>query len=240
MKPIFKALRGSKAYGISSPLSDEDIFGIFLHTEPKYIIGLNRWDYQENKSGDFDEIYFEFRHFCNLLKNGSSQAYESLFLEQESILEKSPQYDLLVKNREAFLDSEKLFKCLIGYINSERKLAIGERTGKLGGKRIEQVKKFGYSPKNFTQLFRLSWAGKYFFNTGLFPVKVSNYNQNFSDFLLDVKTNPDTKKRDKFISLSYKFEDDIKVAFDNRNFNFKFNEEQVNQLILEVYRPYLL
>jgi predicted nucleotidyltransferase len=183
MKYILKYNGGSHSYGLNTPSSDIDLRGIFMHTNPEYILGLKRWDYLENKKEGNDEMFFEIRHFFNLLKNGNTQAYECLFLSYDCRIENTEEYNLLIRNREFFLDSEKLFKSLLGYIQSERRLAIGERTGKLGGKRIDQLEKYGFSPKNFVQLVRLSWAGSYFFNKGIFPVKISDYDKELSSLL---------------------------------------------------------
>lgn len=239
MKYVLKYQGGSHSYALNTPSSDLDIRGIFIHTDPQYILGIKRWDHLENSKNGADDMFFEIRHFFNLLKNGNTQAYECLFLSNSCRIENTEEYNILIRNRENFLDSEKLFKSLMGYIQSERRLAIGERTGKLGGKRIELLEKYGFSPKNFVQLVRLSWAGSYFFEKGIFPVKISDYNSNLSELLLSIKTKPELHSKDNLLELTYQYEEKLKSSFDNRKLTRKFNEEKVNNLLLEFYYPFL-
>lgn len=77
-----------------------------------------------------------------------------------------------------------MFRCLLGYMQGERRLANGERTGQLGSKRKAHLDKYGFSPKNFTQLFRLASCGKALFEKGYFPVNMKQYDTNVHTFLM--------------------------------------------------------
>ena len=239
MKYILKYKGGSHSYSLSTPSSDSDERGLFLHTLPKHILGLSRWDHQENKAGGADEMYFEVRHFIDLLRKGNTQCYEMLFLKPKQIEIDSPEWKSIQANSHYLLDSEKLYKSVCGYIQSERRLAIGERTGKLGGKRYDQVIKLGFSPKNFVQLFRLTWAAAYFFQYGIFPVSVKDYDANLWTNLIELKTKPENFDKETLLTISDGHEQIMKDSYANRKFKFEFDEDAANSLLLNLYKPYL-
>ncbi len=241
MKQILKFLGGSHSYSLNGPTSDKDVRGIFIHTEPKYILGLNRWDHQGKspENGGLDEMFFELRNFCSLLKKGNTQCYEILFLEPEQIDVKTPEFDLISQNREIFLDSDKLYRCLKGYIQSERNLAVGLRTGKLGGKRYEQVLKLGFSPKNFVNAFRLMTCGIEFFESGIFPVNIRKFNHIYADFLMDIKNSPENYNKKDLYHHTVVLEEQLNKAFEEKNKTYNFNEDRVNHLIYTLYKPFL-
>lgn len=240
MKYILKYKGGSHSYSLNTPSSDSDERGLFLHTLPKHILGLNRWDHQENKAGGADEMYFEVRHFIDLLRKGNTQCYEMLFLKPNQIELDSPEWKSIKAKSHYLLDSDRLYKSVCGYIQSERRLAVGERTGKLGGKRYDQVIKLGFSPKNLIQLYRLCWAATWFFNYSIFPVDISEYDSNLALRLLKIKTDPQEFNKDELIEGSYINEELMKESFKNRQTNFIFDEDFANNLLLSLYIPHLL
>jgi hypothetical protein len=71
------------------------------------------------------------------------------------------------------------------------RLARGERTGLLGSKRKNQLDAHGFSPKNFSHLFRLAECGRQFFRTGEYPVVIKNSNPEVHDLCMSVKLNPE-------------------------------------------------
>ena len=158
MKYLCKVLGGSRAYGLDTTTSDIDYRGIFINTHPSTILGLDRFDSIQKQETD-DEVYFELRKFFELLRNGNSGALEILFSADQQITDTSPEFEIIRVNRKSFVDTDKTFKCLRGYMQGERRLANGERTGQLGGKRKVQLDAHGFSPKNATQLLRLAWCG---------------------------------------------------------------------------------
>lgn len=235
MKHILKYLGGSHSYGLNTPASDEDIRGIFMHTDMSFIVGLNRFEHQENIAGGADEKFKELRHFLCLLRRANSEAIEALFIKRENCLELTEEMSHIRANRKSLLDSERLFKCLMGYMQGELKLANGERTGKLGGKRKEQIDKYGFSPKNFVQLLRLAWAGVCFFQKGYFPVNVMDEDKALGATLLDIKVNAQNYNKDILNKLAAAYEANLKDAFDTRKFDYKFDESIANTLCMDLY-----
>jgi predicted nucleotidyltransferase len=232
---------GSHSYGLSTPTSDIDWRGVFATEDLSEIIGVRSGmnDNLVTQNSQKDEAYWELRRFFKLLQQGNTQAVEMLFSTIDH--ETSVEFQLIQEQRSHFLDTKKLFAVLSGYAQGERKLANGERTGKLGGKRKEAIDKYGFSPKNFVQLFRLLWAGRFFFNTQEFPVLISAYSQDFHKELMSVKTEPWKFKVEELNARADELEAEMKKAFDERNqkLDMTFNEEMANFVCYTVYDPIL-
>lgn len=235
MKLIAKAVGGSVQYGIQTPASDIDYRGIFLNTKVSQIIGLDKHEHQRS---DSDDIFFwELRHAISLLLRGNTQIIELLY--NQNWIEISPQWQLVMQYREKLLSSEKIFKCLSGYMHSEKQMANGSRTGKLGGKRIESITKYGYSPKNFCQLFRLAHCGVTMFQKGYFPVNLMVDNPELGAFCVQLKTNPESFKVDDLNAKTDEMQEELNHAFDNRRFDFKVDLNTIEELIYQIYFPLL-
>lgn len=235
MKLLCKMLGGSHAYGLNGPNSDVDHRGVFLNTELSKLVGLDRFEHVDVKEGGKDEFYFEFRHFLGLLRKTNTQVLEVLY--NTHWLEKDPVFDMVLNNKERLLDSEKMFKSLLGYMCGERKLMLGERTGTLGGKRREALEKYGYSYKNAVQMLRLAYCGETFFLKGYFPVNVMEDNPEYGEFLLHIKNNPEKYNKESADKLTLDAEERVKKAFDSRNFTYHFDEDFAHELCLRFYFP---
>jgi len=235
---LVKSLGGSRAYGLENPASDYDYRGVFLNGDLNYILGLDKYEYQE-LPGEEDTKYKELRHFLNLLKQANTECLEIMFTEPVDFLEVDPLFLELQKHKFELLDSERAFKTLRGYMAGERLLANGTRTGRLGGKRHDQVKLLGFSPKNFTQLFRLSWVGTIIFQEGLFPVNVKKHDVKFAEFLLSIKNTPENWTKEELNTLVDEYEERLNKSFDSRKFNYTFNQELANNFVLKAYYPLL-
>ncbi len=241
MKIIANCLGGSHLYGLNTINSDLDYRYIFLNTDISEIIGLNRHEHQTGQVENQvikdinDSSGWEIRRALNLLKKGNTQILELLF--NDNWLEITKEWRIVQENKYKLLDSEQIYKSLKGYIFSERKLANGERTGKLGGQRKENIDKYGYSPKNFVQLIRLCWAGSIFFSQDWFHASV--FEKTFADQLIDIKLNPQKWNKKDLNDICNNQENTLNKSFDNRKNNYKFDDKIANNLILEIYLPYL-
>ena len=233
-KYICKMLGGSHAYGLNTPNSDLDYRGVFLHTEPRYIIGLDRFEHLDKK-GETDEFYWELRHFLGLLRKTNTQVLEVLC--NENWLEITPEFRTIISQKNQLMDSERFFKSLLGYINGERRLMTGERTGELGSKRKRDIDKYGFSYKNAVQLLRLTFCGTIFFTKGYFPVDIRPFDLHYE--LMDIKLNPEKHSVTEILEKTEEREQAMKLAFDSRSYNYKFNEEVANSLCQNLYLPQL-
>lgn len=77
MEFLVKYLGGSHSYGLNTESSDLDYRGVFANTEISKILGLDRFDHQDNRKGA-DESYFEVRNFLNLLRRGEHTGHRSV------------------------------------------------------------------------------------------------------------------------------------------------------------------
>lgn len=119
-KLIFKAIVGSQSYGTSTPTSDIDYKGVYMQDVNELI----SFGYKEQIDVGKDECYYEVRRFMQLLQSANPTVLELLYSPTDCIIETSPQFDLLVKNRDKFLTQ----KCLLsfgGYAIAQIKKAKG-------------------------------------------------------------------------------------------------------------------
>jgi hypothetical protein len=238
MKMLVKTLGGSTAYALNTPESDLDYRGVFVNTDPAKILGLEKLEHVQKQETD-DIVYYEVRKFFELLRQGNTGALEILFTEGTP-LETTPEFEQLRAHRKSFVDTEKMFKCLLGYMQGERRLANGERTGQLGGKRKAQLDKYGFSPKNFVQLFRLAECGVALFETGEFPVNLEFYNPKFRIELLDIKVHPEKYTKEELNAKVDVAEARLRAAYEVRKVNSVFDHDLANDMLRRIYLPYLL
>lgn len=240
MKTIAKMLGGSHAYGLNTPTSDLDERFVFLNTNIAHIIGLDKHENQVLQNEEKDQQGFELRRYLQLLRKTNTQVLEILFNENWLYLDKEFETRVLHR-RESFLSTEHSFKTLMGYIQGEKRLMNGERSGRLGSKRKEAIETYGYSYKNLVQILRLTYVGIIFFEKQVYPVNIMKHNPDFGAFLLSIKTNPNSCSKDKANELVDEWEAKLKLAFDNRDKSkdFVFNETLANQTILDLYYPFL-
>lgn len=237
MKLLCKMKGGSHSYGLSTPASDLDWRGVFINTDLNKVIGLGKMEHQQKQENGVDEVYTEFRNALNLLKQGNTQMIELLFADDDAFEVLSDDWQGVRGWRHKLVSSEKLFSCLRGYMQGELRLANGERTGKLGGKRKEAIDRFGYSPKNFVQLLRLARAGCVYFQEGIFPVNVMAYNTGFGNYLLDIKTNPANYTKDELNQAAKEFEKQLIESYESRKVTTTFDDGLADELCLRVYGP---
>lgn len=237
MKMLVKTLGGSTAYGLNTPESDLDYRGVFIHTDPAKILGLERMDHVQKQETD-DIVYYEVRKFFGLLRNGNISAIEILF--SDNLLETSDVFEEIQTNKLKFVDTDKMFRCLLGYMQSERGLANGERTGRIGSKRKAQLDKYGFSPKNATQLLRLAWGGSVLFQKGYFPLNIKDADSNLHKKLFSIKTEPEKYSKDQLNTMFDIYEADLKNSYDNKKFTYKFDDKYANDILKRAYLHYLM
>lgn len=226
---------GSHAYGLSTPSSDIDLRGVFINTDIAHLVGLKRDEILVEQNTEKDVVLTEFRHALRLLRGANTQMIELLF--HDDWISVSPEWKAVVAERRNLIDSGKLYNSLRGYMQGELRLANGERTGKLGGKRKESLDKYGYSPKNFVQLFRLAWAGCTYFDKGFFPVNMRVHSESYAKILYDLKTKPENHSVEYLNDRAKWWEERLTFCFTNRKVTTTFSEEIADKLCLSIYGP---
>jgi hypothetical protein len=233
LKEICRIVAGSRLYGIETPESDTDTRGVFLNTDPADILGLSRRD--TIKSGSEDTLLVEFRHYLGQLRKTSTFALELLFADGFDVL--TGEFRTLMENRTRLIDSERFFSSLLGYIQNERRLANGERTGDLGGRRKAHLERYGFSPKNFSHLLRLAHCGEHFFRTSMYPTNLAG--TDFRDVVFSVKTEPHKYSKELLNLIADEAVCKLRSSYESRSEDFKFDLGFANGLCLDFYLPFL-
>jgi hypothetical protein len=234
MKILCRGQGGSHAYGLNTPESDLDERGVFINDTLTDIFNVTSEEHVVRVNEEEDTALFELRKFVKLLNKGNTGALEILFGDNTEVDEGFKM--LFVDERRNFLDSNRLYKCLRGYAMGEYNLAIGKRVGVIGHKRHEQLKKYGFSPKNFTQLFRLLHVGKLFFDTGEFIVNCrTGFDLGTYEFLMEVKTEPWKFTQNQLAEEYKKREKLLDIAYENRKETFLFDWEYVQHATVAMY-----
>lgn len=120
---IFKTVAGSHCYGMNTATSDEDIRGIVVLKDPKYYIGFGLHNFEQKDSWEDgnDRVYYDVRKAIKLMAENNPNMLELMFIEERFWRHTTPQWQLLVDNRELFISAR------VGY--------------SYGGYAISQIKK---------------------------------------------------------------------------------------------------
>jgi predicted nucleotidyltransferase len=118
-KIIFEAVTGSQLFGTNSPKSDKDLMGVFLNSTDDYF-GLNEkiphlMDLSvkvstgsKNNNEDVDRKFVSLPEFFRLALSGQSKETEALFVPDFLIITKTPEWELILKNRHLLLSKNSM------------------------------------------------------------------------------------------------------------------------------------
>lgn len=235
-KMVASLIGGSVLYGLNTPESDVDYRGVYVATDKKYIAGFDKMDsvvLSPSKEDEIDATFYELGHYLRLLRKTNTQVMEMLFADDSSFIHKDPLFDVIRKNKYSFIDAERLKASLKGYIFSELRLATGERSGRLGGARKQAVTDFGFSPKNFVQIYRLCSVGIRFFDTGEYMVDTSKYPA-LHDYLMDIKLNPQKYTCEQLTESVMMRYEDLLIAIEKSKVHYEYDVELASDIILEL------
>lgn len=239
---LAKMVGGSHLYGLNTPESDIDERYIYSYTDIARIIGLDKTECIDSRDGVTDDLGYEVRRFLQLLRKTNTQVVEMLFAPKESFSVLTPVFEKVRERRMELIDQEQFYKSMRGYIQSEIRLANGERTGNLGGKRKAQLDKYGYSPKNFVQLIRLCKCGISYFIDGDYPVKIGDKYPELAKRLLEIKTQPELFTKERLNEMVRDMEVDLQKAYAFRQTTTAvshFDSNLANEILFDTYFPIL-
>jgi predicted nucleotidyltransferase len=166
----YEVIMGSFAYGVSSDVSDLDVYGfcvgpkssIFPHTSGSYIFGFDnvpdnfeQWQkhhvYNPGNEQMYDFCIYNINKYFKLCANGNPNMIDSLFVPQRCVVNMTELGNRVRENRKLFL-SKKVWHTFKGYAYSQmHKMKIKQPEGK----RKEMVDKFGYDVKFAYHVIRL-------------------------------------------------------------------------------------
>ncbi|MFZ5832752.1 MAG: DNA polymerase beta superfamily protein [Planctomycetota bacterium] len=158
---IYRCQVGSKAFGLATPESDDDVRGIYL-PPARLHWSLRRLPEQlESATSLQDEVYWELEKFVRLALKANPSVLETLWTPL--VLEARPIAEELHELRPAFL-SKHVYKTYSGYVLSQfRRMA-------------NAVKDRGiYKPKHAMHLMRLLYSGIAALETGEIRVDVGEH-----------------------------------------------------------------
>lgn len=226
---ICSLVGGSNLYGLNTPESDIDYRGVFISRDTRYLSGLKKIDSIVTEKPD--STFYEIVRFFELLRKTNTQALEILFAPDEAFVYMGYAMELIRSCKYSLFDSNTLKNSLRGYVFSEIRLATGQRSGQLGSKRKEAVNKYGFSPKNFTQILRLCELGKNFFKTGEFIVRVKDYDVSLYNLLMEIKTQPQNFTCNQLESMVNSSFEELTKVMDESSISYKFDENLAADLI---------
>lgn len=114
---LIEYVRGSSAYGLTTPTSDVDTGGVYLCTINE-LLGYNSY-HEEVSDSKSDNKWFELGNFIKLLVKANPNILEALFVPDNCIIgEVHPIMQYLRENREMFL-TKKCFATIFGYATSQ-------------------------------------------------------------------------------------------------------------------------
>lgn len=230
-KLLCELIGGSNLYGLSTPDSDVDYRGLFFASSKQCVTGFKNIE-SIVQTGEIDSCYYELGHYLKLLRKSNTQVLEMLFAPESSFTLSTPLFEKIRENRYSLIDSHILKSSLKGYVYSEMRLATGERSGRLGGKRKEAVSTFGFSPKNFVQILRLCRVGQRFFTDGTYIVNVQLSDPDYHAELMDIKTQPHKYTVDELKKRVETEYDTLVKVIDQSEVNYKFDSNLAADLVL--------
>jgi uncharacterized protein len=234
---------GSKAYGTNTPESDDDYTAVAIAPLSHYT-GLKNWENDgtlkiEKKDTDNAELTaFDLRKFLKLCMGFNPNVIPLLYLREQDYIEGLGRPGdigtLLIQHRDAFT-SKRAYDTMIGYAKGQRNAVINGDTGKLGLKRKELVKVYGYDVKYASHTVRLLRMSIEFFRDGIFKV----YRDQDRDELMEIRQGKWTLG--KWLGeVDYLLEQAIKAEKES-NLPEKPNFELINSLsmfFIKNYAPY--
>jgi hypothetical protein len=226
-------------YKLDSEDSDYDYRGVFMTSDVGYVIGINRFNEDRMMSKTEDSVNRELLHFARLLVRGNTEAMEVLFASEDVFSFQSPIFKVFRDYRYNLIDSVNLYTVLRHYAINEMRMALGERKGKIGNKRADQVIKYGFSPKNFTQLFRLVEMGILFFKNSIFCVDTRGFDIHVYDTLRSIKFSPESHTADELKELASVKIEALDKAYESRERTYVLDKQLLNLLLLRSYFPSL-
>lgn len=226
---------GSHLYGLNNAQSDVDYRGVYRTADLAALMGFKRDDCQgvANEEGD-DYVYFELARYLQLLRRTNTNSLEILFAPDSAFLACSNEFRAIRNVRDQLVDSEQLLKSCKGYVLSEMRLALGERTGKLGGKRKASLDAHGYSPKNVVQILRIVSATKHFLKTGIYPIKLEDHDPALHQMCMAIKNSPEKFSLDTVRLICNDANDEIVKVKDE--VGMKFNLDLAAEIAFEEYQ----
>lgn len=153
---LVKHYAGSIAYGTNLPTSDVDFRGIFV-ADPVNVRTPFFPIHEKRDLSEEDTVLYELWQFMRLALDCNPNVIETLWVDESSIVQTSPGYELLRENRHALLSSKIAFTTS-GYALSQLKRIKGHNKWINQGDRGLQKLRALYQ----TDKINLQWLEQHF------------------------------------------------------------------------------
>ena len=158
---VILGVLGSQGHGLSTQKSDLDLMGIFMMPFDDLLLekerGL-RMHIATREENGVDLTLYDFKYYLHLIKKGSPNIIELMFLPSYLLCKEEGKE--LLSNKDEFFNWENIKNAYIGYLLSE-KTAL----------RIDDPLK---KKKSIRHCYRLMLQGEEILRTGNINVKISN------------------------------------------------------------------
>ena len=120
---LYEYVRGSQAYGLSLPTSDEDTGGVFI-MDYSDVLGISDNKIDQVNDEKNDTVWYEIGKYIELLAKANPNMLESLFIPDHCVKYIHPAFQIIKDNRNTFVTKET-FKSFVGYATSQIQKARG-------------------------------------------------------------------------------------------------------------------
>ena len=120
---LYEYVRGSQAYGLALPTSDEDTGGVFL-MKNEDVLGISTNKVEQVNDERNDTVWYEIGKYLELLAKSNPNMLESLFVPEHCIRYIHPAFKVVLDNKHLFV-SKETFKSFVGYATSQIEKARG-------------------------------------------------------------------------------------------------------------------
>ncbi len=157
-KLISAFLTGSHLYGTNTPDSDVDTRGVFVLPKD-YMLGFFKYCFKvEDKVTD--TVYHEMKSFFKFALKCNPNIIEFLFIPSEQMINSSPEWEMIVENRDLFL-SNKVKNTFSGYAFAQMKRIKHHRAWLLNPPKKKPVREDFGLPSNDRSLLSKSKIGAF-------------------------------------------------------------------------------
>jgi predicted nucleotidyltransferase len=209
---IFECQVGSKAFGLSTEDSDDDIRGVFLPPAALHWSLFSLPEQFEAKDESDDFVFWEIEKFLRLALKANPNILETLWTPM--VVHVNEVGKRLLKIRESFL-SQHLYKTYSGYVLSQfRKM---EKAQQRSGT---------FKPKHAMHLIRLLRSGIEAVKTGAILVDVGAHREQ----LLDIRNGKMTFEEIRALALS--LDSEFQKAFESTSLPEQPDFERVDEFLV--------
>lgn len=222
---VYEFVRGSIAYGLNTPESDEDLTGAFV-LPPRFLFGMKKYKDTVHKNPDqSDEEYHEIGKLIQLACAGNPNVIEfGEIIKIPALVKLAPTDELICELFDRWSDiflSKYVFQAYQGYAISQFKLIERDLRNR------ETIRW-----KHACHLLRLLWSGTECMKIGRIILRPKDHSEYIHNRLMEVRSGLCTEEQLR--KWRIELEKDFQAAFDSCNLRDKADFEEANKLLIAI------